>query len=485
MRSGSRKRGLLRDAVKQVKQHRQFMHQSTLQVAAQLNESENNIIMIGSSVAAEVEVGTEIVDEVDLEAGVIVQHQQQQPQEDEERETKSSSSPKSPQRKSPPKSPQQQQQLQLQSQRREPDGMSPQITGEEPWGIVLTKRDVLDRVFDSVESAVCRGQEAVNARPTAIEPCNSIVVVDEEAPSPPAHLGSPESAEEKRQEHEERAFFPSPPAAAIPLRSILKKKELAVDAEEKLESDILENPTSPTPVRNNRTVGVPPPPPPPPPPKKEDLLGFIVESLLCREKPPALIMSPTTNEEQQPDNNDLAKDGDDNNSIGTSSPMRLHKLATPRGDALPSCWDWSGGGDPSLLDTATTTTNQARLQSSSLKDPREAAVRLCRSTSLLDLAAAESGKDSFQRLEDLRQKKRQIEAVVQSSSTDPGRLIPRGYKEKPIPSSVKLAQLESSALASAERSKFQKAILLGSVISLVAVALILIGVSFFWPTNKL
>jgi hypothetical protein len=458
------------------------MHQSTLQVAAQLNESENNIIMIGSSVAAEVEVGTEIVDEVDLEAGVIVPHQQKQLQEDEERETKSSSPTKSPQRKSPPKSPQQQQQQQsqLQSQRREPDGMSPQISGEEPWGIMLTKQDMLDRVFDSVESAVCRRQEAVNARPTAIEPCNSIVAMDEEAPSPPAHLGSPESAEEKRQEHEERAFFPSPPAAAIPLRSILKKKELAVDAEEKLESDILENPTSPAPVRNNRTVGVPPPPSLPP--KKEDLLGFI-ESLLCREKPPALIMSPTSNAAQQPDNNCLAKEGDDNASSGTSSPMRLHKLATPRGEALPSCW--GGGGDPSLLDAATTTTDQARLQSSSLEDPREAAVRLCRSTSLLDLAAAESGKDSFQRLEDLRQKKRQIEAVVQSSSTDPGRLIPRGYKEKPIPSSVKLAQLESSALASAERTKLQKAILLGSVISLVAVALSLVGVSFFWPINKL
>jgi hypothetical protein len=491
---------------------------------------------------------------------------------------------------------------------------------KEPAGFLMKEGDMLDRVFTRIESKVCSGEEesatspirgvaasspirgvepppSIKREPFALFSCNSIVVEDEEFAAimkdmeegdgllQDIELGSPESAEAKHQEHEERNSLPPSMAVAADARSVIPLQMMEYAEEKKSDSMTMEendhfftldskNTTrtdntskkQPQEPKNDhfftldskntkRTDNTSKKQPQEPYTPKGDLLDYIfenVERFTCKEKKEGFKSPRAVGVRTAPMMNDFNSlmdiPTDDEDSEG-SSPMKLHKLATPynnggQPDALDFIFDnvergicrqhtksslppvedslaekpsTATGGGPSSM-RSSSNQNGSGVSSSHLSGnrtreemPRFSRSQISSQKSLLDAACLseddisprlgaipqkkrqKDGQISSQsfldvahsladdislRLDSIRQKKRQIEAQVKSSSDEPGILVPRGYKEK--------FTIENGMSEETERrNKFQRTVAAGLVFFLIAVAMVLVGVSFFWPTSKM
>jgi hypothetical protein len=359
-----------------------------------------------------------------------------------------------------------------------PQGQHPVKTRQDPGGILVREEDMLDKVFDRVESVVCRGGEYKRRGadpPSVFQKSNSIIEEDGDLrlfEDGKTNLALQESAEEKKEEHEKLRL---PPGTVIPLESILQKQSFDEERKEEQSMGALMSPKTGTSTKPKRTDNRS---------KKsnKDFLDFIfvnAESLLCRDKKDLTSLRETPSL-INPDDESVI----DDNGTDHGSPIRLHKLATPEGevDALDYVFD---NAETMVCREPTSSLQQPSMESSqlghqtSLRQAREAVFRVSRSHNLLDIACSEES-----RLDRIRKKKRQIELQVRSSSSEPGILVPRGYKEKVIPSNSMSMSLSRSD-SEEERSKFKKYLLAGLVSVLLASAMILVAVSFFWPTEKL
>lgn len=349
---------------------------------------------------------------------------------------------------------------------------------KDPSGFLMREGDMLDRVFEGVESTVCRtGQKDHNR--LGVHPRSHFhfkSTTQKSGGSRSADDRNPNSESPRSEETEERDKSYIPSGTVVPLRSILKKHSF--DEEKKEKNSTNAGTSQNAPFAGSHTKE-----------SNKDTLDCIfgnTESLLfCRSKKnlDSLRDIPSL---MSPDDNSLINDSGTEDS---SSPIRLHRLAG-EGDTMDSDFDDLETAiceEPtsSLPETPTTAGSQQLSMDSSLlnhqNDGRAAIYLSSRPQSLLDAASSED--DNNYKLKMLKLKKRQIEERIRSNSTEPGILVPRGYKEKAIPSNI--MSLSQSVSQQEERSKFRKYLLVGIVSFLLAAAMILVGVSFFWPTEKL
>ena len=255
---------------------------------------------------------------------------------------------------------------------------------------------------------------------------------------PPPQIQSIEEKRDQNEDNERGIMSPKSSSKPLAIQSILKKEPLDHDNEHKDES---EN-------------------------KSKDLLNYIFDNaqgVVCREK--NQLSPPSPQEDSTLD--DSATD--------TSSPIRLHSLANPEGEQEIDTLDILCNGAETFLCKET---SAEAIQQQETSRTLEALRIEARSHSLLDSAASKEEKDA--RLERIRQKKRLIEQQIRSSSNEPGFLVPRAYKSKNIPSNA-----ITNSQSQEGQSKYIKQVLVGLVVFLVSAAVVLVAVSFFWPTEKL
>jgi hypothetical protein len=159
-------------------------------------------------------------------------------------------------------------------------------------------------------------------------------------------------------------------------------------------------------------------------------------------------------------------------SIQNSSGMSSSHLSGSRTRQEKTRFSRSQISHQSLLDTAFSSDDDFSPRLDSIPQKKGQIQEQISSQNLLNVACSLAG-DISQRVDSIRQKKRQIEAQVKSSSDEPGILVPRGYKEKFVIENGMSEQTE-------RRNKFQRTAVAGVVIFLTAVAMVLVGVSFFW-----
>jgi hypothetical protein len=329
-------------------------------------------------------------------------------------------------------------------------------------GIMTDEGDALDVVFENVEAFACN--EKIPDRPPkgvppTIKLSNSLV--DEDYALTPMVESSCRGAGTKTCTSNHKLFY----KRKRDDRNALSRLGGAKSSEEVHPGPDPQEITQTVVVKNRK--------------QKRDVLDFVfehVEAFLCRDKQPKQVDA------------DLKRSGTDD-----SSPIKLHPI-TPKPEPEEDMLDYVCNGVEGFACREEGDNyvgpQQEDLEAGIPTPKTKIGVNVLREHSLLDLepsldtppTGSDSDDDSISRLQELRNKKRNIESQIRSSSTEPGILVPKGYAGKSATPKAK-PELAPDVLAEQERKErfkeFKKKFMALVIVFFFLAALVVVGISFF------
>ena len=224
--------------------------------------------------------------------------------------------------------------------------------------------------------------------------------------------------------------------------------------------------------------------------KKKDALDYLfehVESLICRDR------KPKSSIQTCDDNDSLVEDP----GTANSSPIKLHSvtpLTQHEGDDALDIVFGKIEGCVCREDENETAEHQKHqhqpqaLDKASLSGNSMSVKPIRRDNSLLDFDRTELASDSVEvendlsHIDSLRRKKREIESIIQSSSSEPGILVPRIQSRLAVQAKDR-ASVEAAAKED-RGTKLVKLVIAALVFAMLVAAIVLIAISVIWPSNS-